>query len=92
MALKTVVPSTATPGYVEFCNSLSWDINELSFRVRAALEVLRGSEEIDTDRDAGLALIYLLQGIFNRAEELACKAADSAYDYERVPRMLGVAT
>ncbi len=81
MAIKTVVPSDNTPAYADFANALSWDLNELSFRAHAALEVLHGTEEIDTDRDGALALSYLLRGIANRAEELALRAADTGNDY-----------
>lgn len=81
MAITTVLPSTTTPDYDTFADALSWDLNELSFRAQAALEVLHSDESIDKDRDTGLALSYLLQGIAKRAEELACTSANSAIDY-----------
>lgn len=81
MAIKTVAPTDEKPFYGEFANDLSWSLNELSFRAQAALEVLHSDESIDTDRNAGLALSYLLRGIANRAEELALVSANSAADY-----------
>lgn len=81
MAITTVLPSDATPDYDTFANALSWDLNELSFRAQAALEVLHSDESIDADRDTGLALSYLLQGIAKRAEELASSSANSTLDY-----------
>ncbi len=82
MAIRTVVSSGA-PDYCDFASSLSWDISELSFRVRAVLQILHADDGgIDTDREPGLALSYLLQGIVNRADELAQRAGDSACDYQ----------
>lgn len=82
MAIKTVPPTDKTPSYSQFANDLSWNLNELSFRAQAALEVLHlEGSDIDTDRDAGLALSYLLQGIAKRAEELAIVASNSDADY-----------
>jgi hypothetical protein len=70
------------PAYDKFANDLSWSLNELSFRTKAALEVLHSDASgIDADSDAGLALSYLMQGIANRAEELALVAANSADIY-----------
>jgi hypothetical protein len=36
---------------------------------------------IDTDRDTGLMLSYLLNGIASRAEQLAVEADNSSTDY-----------
>lgn len=82
MAIKTVAPTGEKPFYGEFADDLAWNLNELSFRAQAALEVLHSENGgIDTDRDAGLALSYLLQGIAKRAEELALVASNSGADY-----------
>lgn len=81
MAIKTVAPTDKRPVYGDFADDLSWNLNELSFRAQAALEVLHSDESIDKDRDAGLALSYLLQGIAKRAEELALVSANSAAVY-----------
>lgn len=82
MAIKTVALTDAKPSYSDYANDLSWDLNELSFRAQAALEVLHGDESgIDADRDAGLALSYLLRGIAKRAEELALASANTELDY-----------
>ena len=82
MAIKTLALTDEKPSYSDYANELSWDLNELSFRAQAALEVLHGDPSgIDTDCDAGLALSYLLRGIAKRAEELAMASASTELDY-----------
>ncbi len=86
MASKTVDQPAEPPEYGKFASALSWDLNELEFRTRAALATLHSAEEIDCDDGAGLALSYVLQGIAKRIEELALRTSDSEYDYVIKPR------
>lgn len=82
MATSTLDEKAQAPSYSEFSIQLSWDINEVSFRIQAALSLLHTSDDIDADQSEGLALSYLLRGTFARLEELALRAADSYPFYE----------
>ncbi|MFZ2988082.1 hypothetical protein [Ideonella sp.] len=80
MAAMTVVERP--PEYGDYVAKLSWDLHELSFRIKAALEVLHGlGEEIDLDSEKGLTLTYVLRGAAERAEHLAIASSETAYAY-----------
>jgi len=83
MATRTVVERP--PEYFDYVVKLSWDLNELSFRIKAALEVLHGWDEVDMDSEKGLTLSYVLQGAADRAEHLALATSGTEYEYVRKP-------
>jgi len=82
MISVTVEQTDVTPAkYSDFSCGLSWELNEVAARAKAAHSLMVRAESYDeTDTDS-LAVVYLLSGIANRMEELALRLSDSEFTY-----------
>ena len=83
MISGTVEQTDNTPAaaYSDFSCGLSWQLNEVAARAKAAHLLMVSAETYDESDQNSLGVVYLLSGIAERMEELALRLADSELTY-----------